>query len=102
MLSKDNPQPSLREYEDPLGCSLTYKGPQLLNSLPRQVRNMTNCDAKYFKNQLDKFLKSVPDKPPVLYQDIALCRAASNTIPDQICPQKRDTGHGNSGASPWL
>ena len=42
-----------------LAASLTYKGPQLLNSLPRQVRNMTNYDAKYFKNQLDKFLSEV-------------------------------------------
>ena len=84
-----------------LAASLTYKGHHLFNSLPRQVRNTTNCKVEHFKNQLDKFLKSVPDKPPVPGYT-SLCRAASNTIPDQICLQKRDTGHESSGGSPWL
>ena len=43
--------------------SFTVNGPQLFNSLPKNIRNMTNCTVEDFKIKLDMFLSYVPDQP---------------------------------------
>ena len=42
--------------------SLTVHGGRLFNSLPSHIRNCTE-NKESFKNLLDKFLSSIPDKP---------------------------------------
>ena len=43
--------------------SFQVNGPRLFNSLPPALRNITNCSVEVFKNNLDQFLTTVPDKP---------------------------------------
>ena len=38
----------------------------LLNTLPSELRNMTNCSSESFKQALDTFLKTIPDEPQTL------------------------------------
>ena len=38
-------------------------GPQLFNSLPAYLRNITKCGVDDFKTKLDKYLEKVPDEP---------------------------------------
>ena len=45
--------------------SIYVHGTKLFNSLPTHLRNCTNCTVDEFKGVLDKFLKEVPDEPPV-------------------------------------
>ena len=40
-------------------------GPQLFNSLPFFLRNMTKCSIEEFKEELDKYLMTIPDEPSV-------------------------------------
>ena len=44
-------------------CFLPIKGPNIFNSLPRSVRNITGCNVETFKTGLDKYLTLVPDEP---------------------------------------
>ena len=37
--------------------SFLVNGPRLLNSIPKQIRNMTKVSVKKFKEHLDKFLE---------------------------------------------
>ena len=48
-----------------LAASLTYEGPKIFNSLPKEVRGITGCTVEKFKSGLDRFLSAVPDHPPV-------------------------------------
>ena len=59
--------------------SMGVRGPRLFNSLPRQVRNITNCSVGSFKAALDKHLKTVPDEPR-LGKLIKFCSKASNSL----------------------
>ena len=43
--------------------SFSVRGPRLFNTLPSELRNMTNCSSESFKKALDKFLKTIPDEP---------------------------------------
>ncbi len=43
--------------------SLNVRGPQLFNSLPQPIRNITGCSKDTFKLHLDKFLLTILDKP---------------------------------------
>ena len=43
--------------------SPTVRGPQLFNSLPPDIRNITGCATNIFKNKLDRYLSQIPDKP---------------------------------------
>ena len=45
--------------------SLPVHGQRLFNSLPREVRNVTDCKVDVFKRKLDHFLINVPDEPLV-------------------------------------
>ena len=40
---------------------LLYYG--IRGTLPSELRNMTNCSSKSFKQELDTFLKTIPDEP---------------------------------------
>ena len=43
--------------------SFQARAPELFNSLPYQLRMMSNCSVNTFKNCLDKFLRLLPDTP---------------------------------------
>ena len=45
--------------------SFQVHGPQLFNSLPPFLRNMTKCSVEIFKEELDKYLMTIPDEPSV-------------------------------------
>ena len=66
---------------------LTVRGPILFNALPIKIRSVTGVSVDSFKNQLDKFLKELPDDPatPGYHR-----RAISNTIADQAALRRRD------------
>ena len=66
-----------------LDNSLIYNGPKLFNCLPSRVRNLTECSVITFKKNLDKFLKTIRDEPPIA--NATMHRSAiSNTIPHQM------------------
>ena len=61
--------------------SLGVKGCRLFNLLPVDLRNMKGCSVECFKNNLDKYLATVPDEPTV----VGLTRAAeTNSLIDQL------------------
>ena len=43
--------------------SFQTNGPQLFNTLPKSIRNLTKCSVDEFKSQLDQYLMTVPDEP---------------------------------------
>jgi hypothetical protein len=45
--------------------SFVIHAPQLFNSLPDHIRNITNCSTDSFKVNLDKYLKGIPDEPQI-------------------------------------
>ena len=49
--------------QDHTVASLPYKGPRLFNSLPPDIRNVTNCELSIFKGALDIFLAKLLDQP---------------------------------------
>ena len=51
-----------------------FNGPGLFNALPAHIRNLTKIGALGFKNELDRFLKTVVDEP--------LCRGYTANIED--------------------
>ena len=76
-----------------LPTSLTHKGHQLFNCLPRPLGNLTNSATNKFKAPLDKFVKGVSDNPP-------LRDAALNYIQDQLKLLRGYIWKGNSSGSP--
>lgn len=64
------------------------RGPLIFNALPKYLRDTNETCPEKFKNQLDKFLWTIPDQPkmPHYYH-----QAASNSIVDQLA-QKRAEG----------
>ena len=61
--------------------SLGVRGAQLFNILPVTLRNLNSDSVETFKNNLDSFLKLVPDQPTVS----GLSRAAeTNSLLNQI------------------
>ncbi|MPC12122.1 hypothetical protein E2C01_004800 [Portunus trituberculatus] len=81
-----------------LTSSFSHSGPRLFSALPKNVRD-TSCLVSRFKKALDHFLQTLPDEPPVLGYT-AYCRAASNSVPDQLALLKRDFLTGSSGGPP--
>ena len=45
--------------------SFRWKGIRLFNSMPRYVRNITNCDVISFKKKLDLYLTTILDNPSI-------------------------------------
>ena len=61
-------------------------GPQLFNSLPAYLRNITKCGVDDFKTKLDKYLEKVPDEPSMRGLVPRACTSEarpSNSILDQ-------------------
>ena len=68
--------------------SFAVCGPRLFNSIPEQLRSFDG-ELGTLKKKLDKFLKSVPDKPslPHYYQ-----AALGNSLPQQLSQQRVERG----------
>ena len=63
------------------------RGPQLFNALPRHLRDTAEDNIDCFKNQLDKFLQTIPDQPKMPHYHLS---AASNSIVDQLAQRRAD------------
>ena len=46
-------------------AAILRKDGQLFNSLPPYLRNMRKCSVEIFKEELDKYLMTIPDEPSV-------------------------------------
>ena len=64
-------------------ASFPIRGPRIFNSLPKHIRNISGVSVDAFKHKLDKFLRSVPDKPTVDGY-CGMRAAASNSLIDVI------------------
>ena len=68
--------------------SFQVNGPQLFNSLPVNIRNLTKVSVGEYKEKLDKFLMKIPDEPKVDGLTPGACNqwtaAPSNSIIDQV------------------
>ena len=68
--------------------SFQINGPQLFNSLPAFIRNMSGCGLDDFKSSLDKLLEFIPDEPKcetLTPRGINIITARpSNSLMDQI------------------
>ena len=62
-------------------ASLAVQGVKLFNSMPMQVRNMTNVPVEKFKKVLDHHLATVPDEPQICGYT-ASRRADTNSLLD--------------------
>lgn len=71
------------QVQNQLRASLAICGPNLFNTLPARIRNLSNCSTDVFKRQLDKFLRTVPDEPQVRGYT-AQRSANSNSLLDMI------------------
>ena len=76
--------------------SFQVQAPKLFNSLPKKLREKTNCSVEEFKEDLDKFLEKIPDEPKVSGGkyipgacDI-FSGQASNSVIDQIRKMKNE------------
>ena len=45
--------------------SFQVKGPQLFNSLPKEIRDKSKCSLTDFKELLDNYLSRIPDEPNI-------------------------------------
>ena len=67
--------------------SFQVHGPQLFNSLPKAIRDVTKVSVDDFKEKLDNFLHKIPDEPNVEGLTPGACNlwtaAPSNSIVDQ-------------------
>ena len=70
-------------FQKIISGSLSVYGAKLFNALPKDIRNLSNCTKDIFKNNLDKFLKMVPDEPQIRSYT-ARRRTDSNSIIDMI------------------
>lgn len=62
--------------------SFPVRAVKTFNILPREIRNLTNCDVDRFKAVLDKFLASIPDEPPISgYHAVAETNSLLHQIP---------------------
>ncbi|KAK3852809.1 hypothetical protein Pcinc_040616 [Petrolisthes cinctipes] len=66
--------------------AFSVRAPLIFNALPRYLRESTeHLDG--FKNQLDKFLRTIPDQPKLPHYHLS---AASNSIIDQLAQRRAD------------
>ena len=59
--------------------SFSIHAPQLFNSLPKDIRNISGCSVDVFKRELDKYLQRIPDEP-LIKGYVQFRRAESNSI----------------------
>ena len=80
---------SLREQ------TLQVHGSKLFNKLPCYLRDETNCSVEVFKENLDLFLKNIPDQPMVVGLTPSPCNLAtgraSNSLLEWIPLLHKDT-----------
>ena len=69
--------PKIRTIRD---SSFQCSGPRLFNSLPKEIRNLTNITITDFKEHLDSYLTQIPDEPKV-----------SGLTPSCLTPDARPT-----------
>ena len=94
--------------------SFAVRGPMLFNTLPSELRNVTNCLSESFRQALDIFLKTIPDEPQTpgytymkraesnsLIHMTQLTTAQHPSISEELdnIPQARGT-HGHIGNEP--
>ena len=88
-------KPSVRKLREQ---SFQVDGPKLFNSLPKYLRDLTKVPVEELKEQLDKFLETIPDQPCIGGLTTAACdlftAMPSNSVIDQI----RCIQHGKFGA----
>ena len=60
-------------------ASFSIHAPQLFNSLPQDIRNISGCSLEVFKSRLDEYLHAVPDEP-LIDGYTQFRRAESNSI----------------------
>ena len=70
--------------------SLPFAGARLFNSLPKYLRNQTECSKDCFKFMLDRFLKTIPDHP-LLRSNYYSRQAPTNSLIDMA--QLQTTPH---------
>ena len=75
---KRNGPASLRNAKE---SSLTVRGAQLFNLIPRALRDMTTGTPDQFKQMLDTWLSTIPDQPTIQGRQRA---ATSNSLLDQV------------------
>ena len=64
--------------------TLAIRGPNLFNSLPSSIRNLSGVSLDRFKNNLDEFLLQIPDYPILPgYRDPF--GGSSNSIKERVC-----------------
>jgi len=68
-------------FQRKIYASFRMQGPKLFNCLPKKIRNLTKCTKNVFKQNLDKYLRTVPDEP-LISGYTNLRRADTNSIPD--------------------
>ena len=75
--------------------SFAIRGPRLFNTLPKSLRDRTNCTPEAFKASLDAHLSSIPDEPsvPGLTQ---YKRAETNSLIDWAAYRGRGDGAGST------
>ena len=71
--------------------SFSIHAPQLFNSLPYHIRNLSCCSIDIFKKRLDEYLHSIPDEPQITGYT-ACRRAKTNSIIHMRNVAQRDLG----------
>lgn len=59
--------------------SMGVLGPRLFNHLPQTVRDVSGCSVETFKNNLDKYLDTIPDEPRIP-KLVKYCSKSSNSL----------------------
>jgi hypothetical protein len=81
-------------------ASFRVRGPMLFNSIPHEIRNLTDCKTEIFKAALDKWLARIPDEPQVPGYT-AMRRAETNSIRHMI-PYALKDGRNHEPCVPGL
>ena len=66
-------------YQSCVYSSFSVHAAMLFNRMPKEVRNITNCDKSVFKLSLDRYLKTIPDEPQICGYT-AFRRAETNSL----------------------
>ena len=70
-------------YHKHVFSSFSVQGAMLFNCIPKEVRNLMDCEKSLFKKKLDIFLKTVPDEPQINGYT-ANRRADTNSLLDMV------------------
>ena len=60
-------------------ASFAINAPRLFNSLPKHIRDITDCSTDVFKNRLDNYLSTIADEPQIPGYT-AIRRAETNSL----------------------